>query len=200
MPDGSFQFEAEGLIGPNAIIQLAGPVDRALGEGVMAQVLDLCQISMPCGNYMIPQEDVETVHHTLWQLFPSSARAISQEAGRATAHYIRANRIPRFARIALRLMPSVMAEKMLTKAIERHAWTFCGSGTLNTERDGHTATFLIKSNPLAEGHAHQRHHCLWHEAVFAELFSSLLGHRYTCVETTCCAYHGDLCRFTVTRR
>ena len=201
MPDGSQHFapDAEPLIGPNAILQLKAPVDETLGAGVMAQVLDLCRVPMPTGDRMIPERDVGRVHHTLWQLFPDRARVVSERAGQGTAEYIRRNRIPRPARWALRLIPAQWAGQMLTKAIEDHAWTFCGSGALGTSREAGSIHFLIRNNPLADRNAHPQHPCYWHSAVFAELFSRLLGRRHYCREVSCCAMGGDLCHFVVSR-
>jgi len=199
MPDGSrgIAAETEALIGPNAILQLKAPVDEILGAGVMAQLLDLCRVPMPTGDRMIEEQDVAQVHHTLWQLFPDRAQAVSERAGQGTANYIRKNRIPRLARLALRLMPAQMAERMLTKAIEDHAWTFCGSGALGTNREDGSIHFLIRENPLADAQAQPQHPCYWHRAVFAELFSSVLGKRYYCREVSCCAMGADVCHFVV---
>ena len=132
MPDGSHPFapQTDALIGPNAILQLQAPVEEILGQDVLAEVLDLCRVPLPTGDRMISEKGAARVHHTLWQLFPDLAKAVSDRAGRATADYIRQNRIPRVARLALRFLPTHMAEDMLTKAIANHAWTGCGAGAL----------------------------------------------------------------------
>jgi len=201
MPDGSHSFasDTEALIGPNAILQLKAPVNEILGEGVMAQMLDLCRVPMPTGDRMISEQVVGRVHHTLWQLFPDRAQAVSERAGLATADYIRKNRIPRVVRIALRMMPAHMAERMLTKAIENHAWTFCGSGALRTNREDGSIHFLLRDNPLADVDAHPQHPCHWHSAVFERLFTSVLGKPYYCQEVSCCAMGGDTCHFVMSR-
>ncbi len=202
MPDGSHLFEpqTESLIGPNAILQLQAPVDEILGQGVLAQILDLCRVSMPTGDRMIAEEEAARVHHTLWQLFPDRAQAVSERAGHGTARYIRKNRIPRLARVALRVLPAAIAERMLTRAIEDHAWTFCGSGALGTMREDGAIHFVIRDNPLADRQAHPPHPCHWHQAVFAQLFSRLLGKTYYCREVSCCAMGAEVCHFIVSRR
>jgi divinyl protochlorophyllide a 8-vinyl-reductase len=201
MPDGAQLFgpETEARVGPNAILQLKDPMDQLLGRGVLAQLLDLCRVEMPSGTAMISQSDVGRVHHTLWQLFPHRAQAVSEEAGRGTAEYIRKNRIPRVARIALRLMPRGMAEQMLAKAIADHAWTFCGSGGFGFHREDGDIHFMIHANPLADVAAHPPHPCHWHSAVFEALFSRVLGRRYHCREVSCCAMQAERCHFVVTR-
>ena len=201
MPDGSrvFEPETEALVGPNAILQLKEPADQLLGRGVLAQILDLCRVQMPTGDRMISEAEVAAVHHTLWQLFPHRAAAVSEEAGIGTARYIRKNRIPRIARIALLLLPRTWAEGMLTKAIADHAWTFCGSGAFGTHHEDGDIHFMIRANPLADCQAHPPHPCHWHRAVFEELFSGVLGRRYQCREQSCCALGDDLCHFVVSR-
>lgn len=199
MPDGGMPPEAAFRVGPNAILQLTDPVDRMLGQGVMAQLLDLCQVPLPEGSAMVPQDDVGRVHHTLWQVFPDQAQDLSVLAGQGTARYIQAHRIPKLARAALRLMPRGQGEKMLARAIEKHAWTFCGSGVLSVARRDGALHFVIHDNPLADRSAHPPHPCHWHSAVFAELFSGVLGGDYHCEEVSCCGCGSTLCRFVLRR-
>ncbi|WP_227269450.1 bacteriochlorophyll 4-vinyl reductase [Roseobacter weihaiensis] len=202
MPDGPCQpdLKSTARIGPNAILQLAGPVERLLGAGVMAQLLDLCRVPMPSGKGMIPEDEVGRVHRAMWQLFPAQARELSEQAGAATARYIRTHRMPATARLALRLLPRALGERALTRAIAAHAWTFCGSGTLGTARQGREIHFMLRDNPLADIDLHNPHPCHWHAAVFEELFSAVLGRPYFCEEVSCCGCGGDLCRFVVRRQ
>lgn len=199
MPDGSnlFEQDADACVGPNAILQLKAPMEAYLGPAVLAQVLDLCRVPMPTGAHMIPQSQVGRVHHTLWQLFPDRARPVSEEAGRRTARYIEAHRIPRMARIALRWAPWGWAERRLTRAVAAHAWTFCGSGALATHHEDGDIHFIIHNNPLADTQARPPHLCHWHSAVFAELFTRLLGRAYHCREISCCAMGAEVCHFVV---
>jgi divinyl protochlorophyllide a 8-vinyl-reductase len=101
------------------------------------------------------------------------------------------------ARLALRALPARLAERLLTAAISKHAWTFCGSGGLSARNEDGAMHFLIRDNPLADRQARPLHHCHWHSAVFADLFTSLLGRRYHCREVSCCAMGGDVCHFVV---
>jgi divinyl protochlorophyllide a 8-vinyl-reductase len=201
MPDGSMPVHAGSgaRIGPNAILQLAGPLERMFDGAVMAQLLNLAQVPMPSGSEMVPEEDVQRVHHTLWQLFPDQARELSEEAGRGTARYITENRIPRFAQLVLRLMPRAIGERMLARAIAQHAWTFCGSGALDVQRRGREIHFVLENNPLAATGGPSHRSCHWHDAVFAELFSCVLGGRYSCEEASCRGCGGATCRFVLRR-
>ncbi|ABG32622.1 bacteriochlorophyll 4-vinyl reductase [Roseobacter denitrificans] len=186
-------------IGPNAILQLEEPLDRMLGQGALAQILKISRVAMPSGQEMVPQEDVGQVHHTMWRLFPQQAEILSEHAGAGTARYIAANRIPKAARVLLRVLPRGLAERLLTKAISDHAWTFCGSGVLDTRREGGEIHFMLRENPLADKLTQPPHRCIWHAAVFAELFSLVLGRAYFCKEISCCALGADLCHFVVSR-
>jgi divinyl protochlorophyllide a 8-vinyl-reductase len=202
MPDGSLfplQTQDMGRIGPNAILQLQEPMDQMLGRGVMSEVLSMCGVPMPSGRDMIPETDVERVHHRIWQLFPEQAQVLSEQAGAQTARYIRKNRIPRPARMLLGLLPRGVGERLLTKAIADHAWTFCGSGRLSVMVEEGEIHFVICDNPLADRHGYPQHPCHWHTAVFAGLFSSVLGRDYHCREESCSGCGGDHCRFVVRR-
>lgn len=198
MPDGASAIPA-GRIGPNAVLQLAGPVENLLGQGAMARILDASDVPMPAGDQMIPQDAVGRVYHTMWKHFPKQAATLSQRAGAGTARYIRANRIPKAARLLLRMLPRSLSERLLSKAIVDHAWTFCGSGTLSTAREEGEIHFLLQENPLADRTIQPPHLCIWHAAVFAEIFSLILGRAYYCKEVACCALGADVCHFVVSR-
>lgn len=201
MPDGAAFAGADrqARIGPNSILQLAEPLKAQFDPSVLPQILDLARVSMPSGTEMIPEEDAARVHRIMWQLFPEQGPHISQLAGQGTARYIRASRIPRVAQLALRWLPRRFAENVLLQAIEKHAWTFCGSGEFEAERQGDELHFILHDNPLADVNHVPGHPCYWHSAVFAELFTLLLGARYTCAEATCRGCGGDVCRFVVAR-
>ena len=126
--------QTQGLIGPNAILQLRDPVETVLGPDVMAELLHVCGVDMPTGQEMIPEQDVARVHQTLRRLFPDRSRHIAQLSGAATARYIRTHRIPPLARTLLRVLPHTIGERLLTRAILMHAWTFCGSGSITARR------------------------------------------------------------------
>ena len=199
MLDGSGSFDAYACarIGPNAILQLAAPVRTVLGAGTMDAILTAAHVAMPAGDEMIPETHVARVHETLWRMYPDQAREISIRAGKGTAGYIRRHRIPIPARIALRLMPRRLGERMLTRAIVAHAWTFCGSGMLAVKVEGAEVHFTLENNPLAASDVD--HPCHWHAAVFAELFSVVLGGAYYCTEVSCRGCGGLRCHFVLRR-
>lgn len=188
---------AGALIGPNTILQLRDPVATVLGPDVLAQVLHLCGVDMPTGERMIPQRDAALVHKTLHRLFPERSRDIAIAAGAATARYICAHRIPRAARLLLRLMPAALSERMLTRAVLRHAWTFCGSGHVTAQRRAGATHFALHANPMVDPGSDEALQCHWHAAVFAELYSTLIGRPYAAVETDCCGSGAAACSITV---
>ena len=118
---------ATGTIGPNAVIQLIGPLrDAQLAECVFAAA---------------GAADWLPTRHPPWSTSGASRACIVRcgtllagrgtpllaEAGRLTADYIIANRIPRAARGVLQRLPAPVACRLLVAAIRAHAWTFAGS-------------------------------------------------------------------------
>ncbi|MEM1037898.1 MAG: bacteriochlorophyll 4-vinyl reductase [Pseudomonadota bacterium] len=190
--------KAPGLIGPNAILQLKQPMDAALGAGAMDLLLTLSNVKLPTGDCMVDQRDVAAVHQTLAITFPDFAPGIAASAGKKTAHYICANRIPAPARTVLRVVPTAVGVQMLTKAIAKHAWTFCGTGSLTTCVRS-TIRFEIKDNPVVEGMTSDAPCCHWHAAVFGELYTKLLGKPFKTKEVACRAMGASACTFEVSR-
>lgn len=200
MPDGaSLQVAKEARIGPNAILQLRAPMDEIIGPGALDSLLAHCGVELPDGYSMVSQFDVARVHHALRQIYPKQRHDIAVQSGHGTARYIQANRIPPLARRVLAILPQGVSERMLTKAILKHAWTFCGSGHVTAKRDGGAIVFRLADNPLAAATGHSAPQCHWHCAVFAELFSSLLRCPYRASETACCGTGAPACDIRVSR-
>lgn len=198
MPDGvaAQTLAPLGRIGPNAILQLVEPVENTLGQDAMRRLLATAHASLPDGKDMVDESDVALIHQALYRLYPEQAQDIARTAGEGTARYICANRIPAPARLILRLAPAKAGERLLTRAIAEHAWTFCGSGYLEVHF-GHTIRFELHNNPMQYGVHSKVPMCSWHAAVFQELFSSLLRRPYAASETSCCAMGSAVCSFEV---
>jgi len=184
-------------IGPNAVVQL-GEALRAEGLDDLARAIFTAaghrEWLAAAPRSMLAEREVARLHDALWALAPQ-ALPLAREAGRRTADYILANRIPRAARWLLAVLPSSMAEPLLVHAIARHAWTFAGSGRFVIEQ-GRPSRFAVTANPLAR--AAEDGHCFWHEAVFTRLWQRLIDPRAQVVETRC--GHGvGACRFEVRR-
>ncbi|MEM8855864.1 MAG: bacteriochlorophyll 4-vinyl reductase [Pseudomonadota bacterium] len=186
-------FRASAKVGPNAVIQLAQALRAKGGDGLAVRIFSAAG-ALDCLSHP-PEEMVdERIPIALFasltrQLDREEARAILTEAGRLTGEYILAHRIPRVARIALRILPRRQGLKALLKAIGAHAWTFAGSGTCHV--DPATSTVSIADNPLATLG------CPWHIAVFETLTKRLVSPRAKCTHTACCLHGAPACRFVI---
>ena len=182
--------EAAARIGPNAIIQL-GETFAARDNSAKAKVIYAAAGCLPLLSHpperMVDESIVARLFTTVASDMPE-ARDYLKEAGTRTGDYILANRIPAFARRLLPLLPSRLALKILLRAIQKHSWTFAGSGTFHGASD-HVS---IKNNKIAT-----RLGCVWHEAVFTRIFSRLLRAPVEVRESTCCGRGADTCRFEI---
>jgi divinyl protochlorophyllide a 8-vinyl-reductase len=164
-----------GLVGPNAVIQLAealraapdaaGAAERVFGQAGFPRFLR----SPP--SDMIDEAIPARLFAALWrELQPAMAARIAHDAGRRTGSYVLANRIPSAARWVLRALPPRLAAPLLLKAIRKHAWTFAGSGTCRVA-SGRPCVITIEHNPLAmPGGA-------WHVGVFECLVRALVSRK-----------------------
>ena len=205
MPDGTLAPRDPGpdpdpaRIGPNAATQLFEAVGSALGPDALADLAADCECTgwlQSPPETMIPEKIAARLHRRSRQLFPDAAPRLMAAAGSGTAAYILANRIPRAVRMLLQAMPAFAAARLLTRAIERHAWTFAGSGTFSA-RPGRPLIFEIAGNPLATGEHAEAPICRWHEAVFEGLFQRLVSPRSRVRETACIAAGAPACRFAI---
>ena len=184
----------ERKVGPNAILQTAEAL-MALGGGELAQrVFGLAGLAAMLDNppaEMVSQDDAASLHRAIADALPGAEAAlVAADAGRRTGRYILQNRIPRPARIFLKMLPARLSGPLLLKAIERHAWTFAGSGRVS-HQTGRPLRFSIAGNPLAMPG------CTWHCAVFETLFRELVHPRTQVREESCCASGDRACVFVI---
>jgi divinyl protochlorophyllide a 8-vinyl-reductase len=191
----------EGLIGPNAVTRmdealaaLHGPEMRDAvfrRAGLIRHVL-----SRPAA--MVPDEDVARLHRAaLDELGYEAAQAAGREAGRRTAAYLLAHRIPRPAQVVLGLLPARLALALLLKAIGRHAWTFAGSGRF-MYRTGQVTTLTIEGGPVARHLRCDGPACAFYAETFQTLFRAIVSAEAVVREVECEAAEGTACRFEVT--
>ncbi|MEM8552966.1 MAG: bacteriochlorophyll 4-vinyl reductase [Pseudomonadota bacterium] len=185
-------------VGPNAVIQLGHALRAAGGDALAQQVFDAAGsahwLSDPPSS-MVDERAVARLFHATRAALPQTADEVLAEAGRRTADYVAANRIPRLARLMLRVLPRGTAARALAKAVERHGWTFCGSGTVtfaSTQRD--RLIFAIEGNPIATPG------CPWHVAVFERLFRRFATRAASVQHTTCCGRGARCCVIEITLR
>lgn len=184
-----------GLVGPNAVIQLAealraAPDAPGLAEHVFGRAGYARLLRSPPTD-MIDEAIAARLFATLWREMPAaSAAAIAHEAGRRTGAYVLAHRIPPLARLLLRTLPPRLAAPLLLRAIARHAWTFAGSGRCRTA-SGPPCLVTIARNPLAmPGGA-------WHGGVFECLFRSLVSRSASVRHAEVSGDGGPVCRFEI---
>lgn len=187
-----------GLIGPNAVLQMLPVLERLGGPERVDQMLARAGIfHLPDGTAMIPERDAARLHQLLRAEEPLLAPALSAEAGKRTARYIMAHRIPKPVQLLLKVLPAPLAARLLSTAIDRHAWTFAGSGRFHVQTPW---IFEIENNPLIRGEHGTGCLCSWHAGVFTELYRRLVSPHSRCTETHCGAAGGDpVCRFEIRR-
>ena len=182
-----------GVVGPNAIIQLgsallAGP-GPTVAERVYARAGLAALLAAPPAE-MLDQRVPARLFAALWDELGTAAAPVASEAGRLTADYVIANRIPRLARGLLRLLPPRMAVPLLLSAIRRNAWTFAGSGRCRVASRP-VPLIEISNNPLAMPD------CTWHRAVLERMFDRLAAPGARVRHTACCTRGAPACRFEI---
>lgn len=182
-------------VGPNAVTQVAASL-RALGGDSLAKQVFLAArletlLDAPPAQ-MVDQDIAARLHDTLRQtLPPADASQIAAEAGRRTADYLLANRIPRPAQWAMKLLPARLSARILLRAMAANAWTYAGTGRVSVT-PGNPSVLEIADNPLAQPH------CAWHVAVFERLVRTLVAKGATVTHTACCTQGAPACRFEIT--
>jgi divinyl protochlorophyllide a 8-vinyl-reductase len=190
-------------IGPNAITRVAEALPRHLGRDGTAALFDAVGLGEHLRHppaSMVDEEDVRRLHAALRErLGPPAAREVAQAAGRATAEYLLAHRIPRLLQSVLRRLPPRWAAQVLLAAITRHAWTFVGSGRFAASAGGgrRPAMLEIRANPLCRGLRADAPACAYYAATFERLFGRLVHPHSRVRELTCEACGDDGCRFEI---
>ncbi len=189
----------EARIGPNAILQLVPVLDHRIGVAGRDALLRAAGIdALPDGSSMIDEGPVARLHQELRRAEPEIAPGVASLAGTATGDYVLEHRIPAFARRLLRILPATLAARLLCTAIEKHAWTFAGSGSFRVVSQ-QPITFEITDNPVVRGESSNTPVCGWHAAVFERLFRVLVSDDYRASETRCAAAGDGVCRFTLVK-
>jgi divinyl protochlorophyllide a 8-vinyl-reductase len=191
---------ATGRIGPNAILR----VDEALALGPWAawrwpvfERAGLPHHLLDPPQHMVPQDEVRRLHLALREtLGPADAATVAADAGRRTAAYLLAHRIPKPVQALLKRLPASLASRVLLAAISRNAWTFVGSGQF-TARAGRPVRLEILHNPLCRGVKAEAPACDFYAATFQTLFQALVQPRAEVREVECEACGGSACRFEI---
>lgn len=190
--------ERAARIGPNAAIQLIAALRHRGEEETLDRLFRDAGVegwlSHPPES-MIDEAAAARLHVGLRRALPRArAEAVLGKAGRLTAAYLLAHRIPRPAQWAFKLMPARLAASVLSRAIAKNAWTFAGTGRFEG-RVGRNAQFTVHDNPLCAGERADAPVCVWHAQVFEGLFAKLVSPRARAIETSCRACGDGFCRF-----
>jgi divinyl protochlorophyllide a 8-vinyl-reductase len=190
--DGSLTTTAR--IGPNAVTRLA----EALGPDLARDVFGAAGLSQrlvdPPGR-MVPEAEVVALHRAARAcLGEDAADAASREAGRLTALYLLANRIPPPLQLALKLLPAGMSARILIRAIGKHAWTFAGSGRFRAI-PGRPMRLEVAGGPIPRAGAANHPVCGYYAATFETLFRALVSPRTQAEEVACEAMGAAACVF-----
>lgn len=191
---------ASGRIGPNAITRVAEALAVRLGPQGTRQLFEHAGLAAYVDappQAMVDEAEVIALHAALRaDLGEPGARAVAADAGRRTADYLLACRIPRPAQALLQALPARLAARLLLRAIGGHAWTFAGSGRFSAW-PGQPVRLQIQNNPLCRGLRTAMPACDFYTAVFQRLFEVLVHPDARVTETACEARGDPACRFEV---
>jgi divinyl protochlorophyllide a 8-vinyl-reductase len=184
-------------IGPNSVLQLLPVLDTHLGSHARDALLQGAGLSQPPSDHgLMDETPAALLHQALRREYPQQAGTLAREAGERTGDYIIAHRIPRLVVKLLPVLPARVACSLLATAIEKHAWTFAGSGHFRV-LSRNPLVFELADNPVVRGESAPAPVCDWHAAVFQRLFNVLVNSGLECRETHCCACGEAACRFTI---
>jgi divinyl protochlorophyllide a 8-vinyl-reductase len=195
-----------GRIGPNAITRVAEALPAVVGSGATWLLFEraglVAYLRQP-PERMVDEREAARLHAELRaSLGLEQARCVALAAGRATADYLLAHRIPQGVQRLLRVLPAGLSARVLTRAIARHAWTFAGSGHFSARAPlpaeaarGTRLVYEIRDNPLVRGVEAARPLCGFYEATFEQLLRVLVRSGAQVEETACEACGDDCCRF-----
>jgi divinyl protochlorophyllide a 8-vinyl-reductase len=192
-----------GRIGPNAITRVAEALLPRLGAPGTRRLFEHAGLAAYVDappQAMVDEAEVIALHAALRaELGNTQAKDVAADAGRRTAEYLLAHRIPRPAQRLLTWLPAPLAARVLLRAIGGHAWTFAGSGHFSARVGwrGRPVILQIEGNPLCRGLRTDAPACDFYTAVFQRLFEVLVHPRAQVIETACEARGDPACRFEV---
>jgi len=170
----------KGVIGPNAITRLQEALALMCGQGACETVfrkagLAHCLDAPPTS--MVDENDVLKLHQALLdEVGHRTALRIGAEAGRLTGVYLLGHRIPRQAQRVLALLPVRAALMVLLAAIQRHAWTFAGSGAFSYSLTPEPC-LVLEDCPLLSPERPERAEiaAVYFAATFETVFGTIVG-------------------------
>ena len=193
------------VIGPNAIIQLHTALLQQLGWQATQDIFAAAAMThylQQAPAQMVDELEVACLHRQVrLHCQPRCAKTIMAVAGDLTGLYILKNRIPRPVVWLLRRLPARLSAQLLQRAIDKHAWTFAGSGNFTigpaANAPAGVITASIAHNPVVALETSDAPICHWHAAVFQRLFRELISARTMVTETRCTAAGDEMCEFSI---
>ncbi len=180
-------------MGPNAVLQLIGPLRAAGGDDLLRDVFRRAGLTPYLDHppdAMVPEAQAQRLFAAVrGALGPGPGDELLSAAGAGTAHYVMRHRIPAPVRALLRGLPAALAARLLLAAIRRNAWTFAGSGECRTAARPSGATVTIVHNPLATPG------CPWHVGVLETMFRTLVSSSARASRHSCGGPGESECRF-----
>lgn len=184
-------------IGPNSVLQLVPLLDERLGTGPREMLLAQAGLAeLPAEEGLMEEGPAARLHQAVRAMYPEFAQELTCRAGLRTADYIVSHRIPPLVLHLLQNSPPWLSAPLLAKTIEKHAWTFAGSGRFRVASK-RPMVFELVDNPVVRGETSDTPICHWHAAVFQRLFNVLVDKDITCREIDCCAMGSESCRFII---
>lgn len=188
-------------IGPNAILRTAEALRDAHGAVVAERVVHegtgRAWDAMPTA--MVDEREVQAlvraVHAALGE---TVAAAVLHDAGRRTADYLLAHRIPRPVQCLVTVLPTRLGLAVLLGAMARHAWTFAGSGRF-AYGVGRTTWLEVRGCPMCRGVEVRDPACAFYAGTFERLVRALVDDRLRVHEVACEALGDPACRFVLRR-
>lgn len=188
-------------IGPNAVTRVMDVLREELGESELPRLLALAGIAAYLRNppeQMVDEREVTRLHEVLRdEIGLPGALRLAREAGVRTGDYLLAHRIPAPAQRVLSWLPPRLASRALLGAIQRHAWTFAGSGDLRV-RLPYPPQLSIAGCCICRGATSGQPLCDYYAAAIERLFRILVHPSAQVAETACQATGADACTFRIT--
>lgn len=189
-----------GKLGPNAIIQTVAALEEALGvERARAALVRGGAGDLPdhLPQALIDEHEFhELVMLLIDQLGGDATIDILARSGQLTAEYVFANRIPAIVRAILRILPPQLGLKILLPAMQRHTWTFAGSGSFAYHSG--VMPWLEVANPaVRDDRALAGALCAYYRGAFAQMLRMLIDPRARLRDCECQARGDRRCRYAI---
>jgi divinyl protochlorophyllide a 8-vinyl-reductase len=190
-------------IGPNAITRMAEAMSGLHGAEVCQRVFDAAGLSFYLASppeSMLDEAHVIALHQAARTHFTVDAYAeVARLAGELTGRYVLRKRIPGPVKTLLTLLPFVLSAPILAGAMQRHAWTFAGSGAFSYRRQGRGLMLRIDDSPIARDVHGVKSACAYYTGSFERLFDHVAPGRVRVEEVACSADGDEACLFEVRR-